>query len=110
MPLLNRLLWAKLDVLPKKLFNKMLAMLTCKTFFTQATAEKMKRLKELNGLRTKPIKLDHRIRKIAMQSVHNAFHYEALAYAYTVQNNGLQEFLTARIKELDRIIQSNIIE
>ncbi len=110
MPLLNRLLWAKLDSLPQKIFNKMMARLTSEAFLTQAKADKMKRLSELNALRPKPIHLNQRIQDIASRSVHNAFHHEALAYAYTIGNTALQAFLAARIKELDRIMQSNSVE
>ena len=110
MPLLNRLLWAQLDALPKKLFSKMLVRLTSNEFLVQATADKMKRLNELNSMPVKPINLHQRIQSIARQSVHNAFHHEALAYARTMGDKELQAFLIARITHLDYIMQSNIVE
>lgn len=110
MPLLNRLLWAKLESLPKKLFHKMLVRLTSEAFLTQAAADKMKRLNDLNALRPKPINLNQRIEGIASRSVHNAFHHEALAYARLAGDTALQKFLVARVNELDRIMQSNIVE
>lgn len=110
MPLLNRLLWAKLDSLSQKLLNKIIVRLTSEKFLMQATADKMKRLNDLNALRPKPINLNERIQDIASRSVHNAFHHEALAYAHTVADTALQTFLAARIKRLDHIMQASIVE
>jgi hypothetical protein len=70
----------------------------------------MKRLAELNALRTDPIDLNMRIKGIASRSVHNAFHHEALAFARQSRDEALQTFLAERIKELNRIMQGNIVE
>ena len=110
MPLLNRLLWAKLDSLPRSLFNRMMVRLTAERFLLQADAQKLKRLSTLNALRTAPIDLDKRIRTIAIRTVHNAFHYEARNFAQEIGNTILQTFLVKRIDELNRIMQSNIVE
>ncbi len=110
MPLLNRLLWAKLDSLPRSLFNRMMVRLTAERFLLQADAQKLKRLRTLNALRTAPIDLDKRIRTIAIRTVHNAFHYEARNFAQEIGNTILQTFLVKRIDELNRIMQSNIVE
>ena len=110
MPLLNRLLWAKLDSLPRSLFGKMMVRLTAERFLLQADAQKLKRLSKLNTLRTSPIELDKRIRAIASRTVHNAFHHEARSFAQEIGNAFLQTFLVERIDELSRIMQSNIVE
>ena len=110
MPLLNRLLWAKLDSLPRSLFSRMMVRLTAEPFLLQADAQKLKRLSTLNALRTAPIDLDKRIRTIAIKTVHNAFHYEARNFAQEIGNTILQTFLVKRIDELNRIMQSNIVE
>ena len=110
MPLLNRLLWAKLDTLPRSLFNKMMVRLTAERFLLQADAQKLKRLSKLNALRTSAIDLDKRIRIIASRTVHNAFHHEARSFAQEIGNAPLQTFLVQRIVELSRIMQSNIVE
>jgi hypothetical protein len=110
MPLLNRLLWAKLDSLPRSLFNRMMVRLTAERFLLLADAQKLKRLSKLNALRTVPIDLDKRIRTIAIRTVHNAFHYEARNFAQEIGNTILQTFLVKRIDELNRIMQSNIVE
>jgi hypothetical protein len=110
MPLLNRLLWAKLDSLPRSLFNKMMVRLTAESFLLQATAQKMKRLGELNALRAAPIDLNRRIQAIAGRSVHNAFHHEARAFAQQIGDTTLQAFLADRIDKLNHIMQANIVE
>lgn len=110
MPLLNRLLWAKLDSLPRSLFDRIMVRLTAERFLLQADAQKLKRLSELNALRTSPIDLNKRIRTIASKSVHNAFHHEARSFALDIGNTILQTFLVERIDELSRIMQSNIVE
>lgn len=110
MPLLNRLLWAKLDSLPRSLFGKMMVRLTGEQFLIQADAQKLKRLSDLNALRTSPIDLDRRIRAIASRTVHNAFHHEARRFAQLIGNALLQTFLAERIDELSHLMQSNIVE
>lgn len=110
MPLLNRLLYAKLDSLPRSLFSKMMVRLTAEPFLVQATAQKMKRLSDLNALRAAPIDLKRRIQVIAGRSVHNAFHHEARTFAQEIGDAALQAFLVARIDELNRIMQANIVE
>ena len=110
MPLLNRLLWAKLDSLPRGVFNKMMVRLTAEPFLLLADAQKLKRLSNLNALRATPIDLDKRIRTIASRAVHNAFHHEARSFAQETGNTLLQTFLVERIDELNRIMESNIVE
>ncbi len=110
MPLLNRLLWAKLDSLPRALFNKMMARLTAESFLLQPTAQKLKRLSELNALRATPIDLGKRVQAIAGRTVHNAFHHEARSFAQESGNAPLQTFLAQRIDELSHVMQSNIVE
>lgn len=110
MPLLNRLLWAKLDSLPRNLFNKMMVRLTAEPFLLLATGQKLKRISELNVLRATPIDFNKRIRAIASRSVHNAFHYEARSYALETANAPLQKIFDDRIEELNRIMHSNIVE
>lgn len=110
MPLLNRLLWAKLDSLPRSLFNRMMVRLMAERFLLQADAQKIKRLSELNALRTSPIDLNKRIRGIASRTVHNAFHHEARSFAQKIGNAILQTYLVERIDELSHIMRSNIVE
>lgn len=109
-PLLNRLLWAKLDSLPRNLFNKVMVRLTAEPFLLQASASKLKRLSDLNALRSSPIDLNKRLLTIAAKSVHNAFHHEVLVYSQKVRDVDLEQFLKNRIDELDHLMHANIIE
>lgn len=110
MPLLNRLLWSKLDSLPSGLFNKIVVRLAAEEFLVQATASKIKRLSELNAMRTKPLDLHKRIQAIAKRSVHNAFHHEALAYARLVKESSLEAFLVNRMDEISQLMALNTVE
>jgi len=110
MPLLNRLLWAKLDSLPRSLFDKVLVRLTAKPFLLQAASDKLKRVSELNALRPTPIDFNGRIRLITAKSVHNAFHHEALTFAKASGDEPFRKLLRERIEELSRIMQENVIE
>jgi Reverse transcriptase (RNA-dependent DNA polymerase) len=110
MPLLNRMLWAKLDSLPRALFGKLMARLLSHSFLMQATDDKLKRLSELNALRAKPIDMNKRLHAIAAKSVHNAFHHEVLAYSQKVNAVELEQFLVKRIAELAQLMDENIVE
>lgn len=110
MPLLNRLLWAKLDSLPRSLFDKVMIRLSSEPFLIQATASKLKRINELNALRLAPIDFSNRITTIAAMSVHNAFHHEAITFAKEVKDSRLEKFLGKRIGELKHLMHANIIE
>lgn len=110
MPLLNRLLYAKLDSLPRGLFNKMMVRLTAEPFLLQTTGQKLKRIGELNALRKAPIDLNTRIQAIASRTVHNAFHYEARSFAQEIGDAALRKILDDRIDELNRVMHSNIVE
>lgn len=110
MPLLNRLLWANLNSLPNGLFNKIMVRLTAESFLLQATAEKLSRVRELNGKRKKPIALEKRLLVISYQSVHNAFHHEVLAFAQRCKLVNLADRINERIGALNRLMQMNLVE
>ena len=110
MPLLNRLLWARLDSLPRSLFNRIMVRLTSEPFLLQATTAKLQRIRKLNALRTSPINFNNRIRTTASKIVHNAFHHEALAYSEKIGDALLRIYLSERIDQLGRIMHSNIVE
>lgn len=110
MPLLNRLLWAKLDSLPSSLLNKVMDRFMKSPFLLQADASKLKRLSELNVMLKVPIDFNELIRTIAGRAVHNAFHHEAYTFAREIGDTHLINFLVERIDELDRIMRLNIIE
>jgi hypothetical protein len=110
MPLLNRLQWARLDSLLRCLLERMMVRLTAEPYHMQATAQKLKRLAELNALRTVPMDLNKRILGIASRSVHNAIRHEARADSQEVADKVLHNRLVVHIGELSRIMQANIVE
>ena len=110
MPLLNRLIWADLNTLPRVLFNKVMTRLLAESYLLQATAEKLHRLNELNSLRSRPINLNNRLLMIASKSVHNAFHHEVMAYATKVKDTSLEKDVADRIAALDHLMTANLIE
>lgn len=65
---------------------------------------------KLNALRLAPIDFKERIRLIAAETVHNAFHHEALTFAKGTRDEPLRELLQERIEKLSRVMQENVIE
>ena len=110
MPLLNRLLYAKLESLPSALLDNMIGRFMAEPFLLQASAHKLKRLSDLNARCETPLDFKERIRTIASRSVHNAFHHEASAFALTIHDSALHAFLIERIAKIDKLMVSNIVE
>ena len=81
LPLLNRLLWAKLDNLPKKHFETLLQRYTAHDYLLRADFEKMERIAALNAKRKTPINFAKLLKEIGDTSDHNAFHFEVLSFA-----------------------------
>jgi hypothetical protein len=92
MPLLNRLLWAKIESLPKKLLEKLVVRYTAREYLILADIDKLKRVALLNKLRSKPIDFDRRLKEIGDVTDHNAFHFEVLSFARDVGNRAYQKF------------------
>ena len=108
-PLLNRLLWAKLESLPKKLYEKLLARYTAESYLLCADVEKIRRVGELNNMRSKRIDLAKRLCAIGDRSDHNAFHYEVLSFAKNSNNQALVSRFEARINVINDLMSHNEI-
>ena len=93
LPLLNRLLWANLESLPQKLFNKLLTRYTRESYLLQADQGKLVRVHELNQKRKRPINLRKRLTNLAKVKVHNSFHYECLGFTRATNNRPMAKFL-----------------
>lgn len=107
LPLLNRLLWANLESLPGKLFDRILTRLTALEYLLRAEKDKLVRVHELNQRRSRPVDLRGRLRKLGDIAVHNAFHHEALGYARQVGDRPLVGILEERLSELQRQMDAN---
>jgi len=109
LPLLNRLLWAKTETLPKKLFEKLLVRYTATEYLLRADVEKLERVAELNNMRKKPIDLAKRLREIGDASFHNAFHYEVLSFARNTKNKALATHFEERLKAVEELMAHNLV-
>lgn len=109
-PLMNRLLWAKIELLPQSLLHSLMMRLTSESFLLQADSKKLERIDYLNKIRKTPVDFRQHIRFIAIKSVHNIFHHEARRYAIKMQDVELEMFLNKRISDLRRIMDLNIVE
>jgi hypothetical protein len=100
LPLLNRLLWANIESLPKRLFNTLLARFFAPEYLLRADKDKLLRLEKLNCKRKKPIILTRRLIELGEKTVHNAFHYEVLAFASEIRDKELETFFEKRLSEI----------
>lgn len=101
LPLLNRLLWANIESLPQKLYNKLLTRFLSKEYLVHANKHKLLRVHELNAKRINPINLNKRIIDLGDTTFHNAFHHEALAFAKEIKNAAMEKAFAKRLKELN---------
>lgn len=109
LPLLNRLLWADIETLPKKLFEKLLARYTAPPYLLRADFEKLGRIQALNVKRRKRVNLVRRLIELGNGTVHNAFHYEVLSFARTAKRKALMKRFKKRIVQLDKLMSQNLI-
>jgi hypothetical protein len=109
LPLLNRLLWANIESLPKKQLDTLLARYTAADYLLRAEKEKLVRISQLNAMRSKPIDLNQRIKRLGKETMHNAFHHEALGYAREVKDKTLVAYFKNRISEIDAQMESSSI-
>lgn len=109
LPLLNRLLWANLESLPQKLFNKILTRYTHESYLLQAGRGKLTRIHKLNQKRKRPVNLRKRLTDLGKVKVHNDFHYECLGFAREIRNRPLVEFFSNRLREIEQQMESKQI-
>lgn len=102
LPLLNRLLWANIESLPQKLFNKLITRYTAREYLLRADCGKLVRVHELNQKRRKPFDLKTHLKNLGTESVHNAFHHEVFSFAKEIKDRKLAKFFQTRIKDLEK--------
>lgn len=106
LPLLNRLLWAKLESLPPRPFNRILARYTKERYLLQADQSKLVRVHELNQRRKRPPDLERRLTDLGRVKVHNSFHYKCLGFARATKNRSLEKIFDNRLKEIKKLMES----
>ena len=104
-PLLNRLLWAKIETLPRILFEKLLVRYTSKDYLLLADLDKLDRVAKLNSMRRNPIDLVERLKAIGDTSVHNAFHFEVLFFARNTNNSALAAQFEQRLEVIKKLME-----
>jgi hypothetical protein len=107
LPILNRLLWANLESLPKQIFNKLVMCYTTNEYLLRADHHKFTRVYSLNAMRKKPVDLVKRIHDLGSKSVHNGFHFEALSFAKKLKNIALEKHLEECLKIIERQMTHN---
>lgn len=109
LPLLNRLLWANIESLPKQLFERLLVRYTAKDYLLRADFDKLARIQALNAKRRKPNDLKRRLMQLGDACVHNAFHYEVLSFARTIRSKVLTKHFKKRLAQIDKLMSENVI-
>ena len=108
-PLLNRLLWANLESLPRKKFDKLIVRYTAEEYLLRADHKKLARVYELNQHRKKSINLTKRLYALGARSVHNGFHYEVFSFALKLKNQTLIDYFEARLAAIEKQMANNEI-
>jgi hypothetical protein len=106
-PILNRLLWANIESLPKRLFNKLVIRFTSDEYICRADHQKLARVNALNKMRAKPVNLIKQIHELGTNTVHNGFHYEALTFAKTLKKASLIKHLKKRLEIVEKQMVDN---
>lgn len=109
LPLLNRLLWANIESLPKKLFEKLLVRYTAEDYLLCADFEKLGRVHDLNAKRRKPIDLARHLTMLGDTTLHNAFHYQVLSFAHKGKDRDLQQHFKQRLARIDQLMADHSI-
>jgi hypothetical protein len=106
---LNRLLWADIETLPKKQFERLLVRYTAKDYLLRADFDKFTRIASLNAKRKKPAPFVKRLTEMGDACDHNAFHFEILSYARNTRKKALARHFRKRIKAIDKLMEFNLI-
>ncbi len=109
LPLLNRLLWANLESLPNRIFNRVVVRFTSDQFLICADSKKMKRIHELNLKRPHPINFVRLLERLADKCVHNAFHHEVFAFATAIKHQDLMGLMDSRLTAIDNLMNAQEI-
>ena len=65
------------------------------------------RVHKLNKLRRAPIDLAARLQTMGERSVHNAFHYEVIAFAKATKDKKLETFFKLRLAAIEEMMNGD---
>ena len=88
--LLNRIIWAKLESLPQAKYELLLDRFLEEPYLLRASSSQFERLFELSSKSYSNIEFCELLKKLARQSVHNAYHYAVLSFAKKIKNCDLE--------------------
>jgi hypothetical protein len=91
-----------LESLPGYLYEKIVVRLTSEQYILCADHKKLELVDDLNSKRLRPIDFARRLQKLGENSVHNAFHHEAHAFAIQIKNADLETYFIARLASLEQ--------
>jgi hypothetical protein len=109
LPLLNRLLWANLSSLPEDLFERILVHLISEQYLLRADQKKLGQVYKLNAKRSRPIDFAERLKLLGEKAVHNAYHHEVLAFAFSLKDCELRSYCESRLASLEQQMNTNQI-
>lgn len=107
LPLLNRLLWAEIESLPKLLANKLITRMLSDKFLLCSDHKKMERLYVLTKKYKRHRALQKSIKELGKRKIHNSFHHEALTFSKTIKNFGMRQYFKIRIAALKKQIETH---
>lgn len=103
-PLLNRLLWSRLESLPPTYFEMIMERFLSREYLLLADHERLSRLAQLNMMRREPANLSKILREIGTTVVHTSFHHESKAFAAKHKDSKLEAFCTGRLRSLTELM------
>ena len=108
-PLLNRLVYANLESLAQHHFDRVLERFVTDDYLLEADHRKLSRVFDLNAKSFMPIDFSKRIKELGTRSVHNRFHFEALAFAKNKGLLTLVKFMEERLDHLEQMLRAEPI-
>lgn len=109
-PLLNRMLFANLESLPKALLRKLVGRFVDEKFLVWADHKKLARIHELHGLSGSKVDLLKRLHDLGSVWVHNSFHIEAELFARKTKNPVLVKHFAKRLKTIHKQMADNDLQ
>lgn len=108
-PLLNRLLWTKLETLSLKSFKLIVQKFLSKKFLRTANSKSLYRISKLNQMLEFPADFFDILISIGDTTVHNSFHYEVLQFSKDINSEYLEQIFTQRIEQLTRQFANGLV-
>lgn len=103
-PLLRRLLWANLALLPPYIFEKILEMYLEDDFLLGSTHSYLKKIYELCRFAKCEERYIEIIVKLLKNTNYNNFHYEVIKFSEEINNKDIKYCALDNIKRIDKML------